>query len=41
LVAHGPVHMALMCGFRGSLCHEVSNHIDGWAKRGIDFRLIA
>ena len=27
LVAHGPVHMALMCGFRSSLRQEVSNHI--------------
>ena len=36
LVAHGPAHMALMCGFRSSLRHEVSNHIKGWAKGGID-----
>ena len=36
LVAHGPVHMALICGFRGSLCHEVSNHIKNWAEGGID-----
>ena len=36
LVAHGPAHMALMCGLRSSLRHEVSNHVKGWAKRGID-----
>ena len=36
LVAHCPAHMALMCGFRSSLCHEVSTHVKGGAKRGID-----
>ena len=36
LVAHGPVHMALMCGFRDGLCHKVSNHIKSWAEGGID-----